>query len=56
MSRVFLFSQVTVFCLLLLWVWAGAGGEFMRKPVGKWSHDADGLLACYLAALGSWRS
>ena len=51
MSRVFLFSQVTVFCLLLLWVWAGAGGEFMRKPVGKWSNDD---VVEWVEGLGEW--
>ena len=39
-----------MFCLLL-WVWAGAGGEFMRKPVGKWSNDD---VIEWVEGLGEW--
>lgn len=39
-----------MFCLLL-WVWAGAGGEFMRKPVGKWSNED---VVQWMDGLGEW--
>ena len=39
-----------MFCLLL-WVWAGAGGEFMRKPVGKWSNED---VIEWVGGLGEW--
>ena len=42
--------QILLFSLVF-WVWAGAGGEFMRKPVGQWNHKD---VAEWVGGLGKW--
>ena len=42
--------QAVLFCCVL-WVWAGAGGEFMRKPVEQWGTQD---VLNWLGGLGEW--
>lgn len=35
----------------MFWVWAGAGGEFMRKPAIQWSRED---VAEWVDGLGNW--
>ena len=39
-----------MFCLVL-WVSAGAGAKFMRKPVGMWSNED---VLEWVEGLGEW--
>ena len=39
-----------MFCVLL-WVWVGASGEFMRKPVSQWDN---GDVLDWTVGLGDW--
>lgn len=41
---------VLMFCVLL-WVWVGASGEFMRKPVSQWDN---GDVLDWTVGLGDW--
>ena len=33
------------------WVWSGASGEYMRKPVTEWSNDD---VVNWIEGLGQW--
>ena len=48
-----MFSLQMIGFSLVFWTWAGAEGEFMRKPVGQWSQRD---VAEWVEGLGSWAS